>query len=300
MIIPPLRLVLSGGGVKVTALVGVLHGLHERGLLKNLKEVCGISAGAWLGLFLAARVPMDTLEKIVMDLDFSVIRNLNADAFLGFPETFGLDDGTKFVKFLESVCRVVLKLDPATTFEDFAAAGNIGFRCWATDLTGQCGREFSLKATPNVKIIDALRASMALPMYFTPVSDPITGHVLSDGGIMGNLGMYHLTKEELEVSLGLGFCIDPANVGNNKTPAADSLLGFMYSITCCLAADRTTRMLQENKGRILLTPVDEYPSWNFEISREDRLMLIKKGKEAAHAWLENRPLRDLLKRRQSI
>ena len=37
--------------------------------------------------------------------------------------------------------------------------------------------------------------------------------------------------------------------------------------------------------------LDEYPSWNFEASRDDRQMLLEKGKEAARVWLKNDTLR---------
>lgn len=44
--IPPRHIVISGGGIKVVSIVGALKKLDEAGLLKNVKEVSGVSAGA--------------------------------------------------------------------------------------------------------------------------------------------------------------------------------------------------------------------------------------------------------------
>jgi predicted acylesterase/phospholipase RssA len=89
---------LSGGGIKVVALVGSIKVLHEKGLDKTVKEYCGVSAGAWMAFMLACKIPVEVLERLIMELDFGVIRNVSPDAILGFPETFGLDDGSKFIK----------------------------------------------------------------------------------------------------------------------------------------------------------------------------------------------------------
>lgn len=283
----PKHLVLSGGGVKVVSLVGALM-ILEGANLKQLKEVCGVSAGAFLAFMIATGYPLKKIETLILDLDFSVIRSMSPEAFLGFPETFGIDDGSHLVKFLESIIKVALKLDPGMTFEDLHRVGKYRFRCWATDLNTRTAREFSVAKTPTVKIVDALRASMSLPLYFTPVADPITGHLLSDGGIQGNLPLHHLTDDECQDALSLGFC--SAVEHTNHGPPQD-LMGFMNSILACLTYRRNDTILANWAHRIMRIPVDDYPSWNFEASRDDRQMLLEKGKEAARIWLKSNSLR---------
>ena len=284
----PKHLVLSGGGVKVVSLVGALMILDESNL-KQVKEVCGVSAGAFLAFMMATGYPLKKIEALILDLDFSVIRSMTPEAFIGFPETFGIDDGSHLVKFLESIIKVALKLDPAMTFEDLQRVGKYRFRCWATDLNTRTAREFSAAKTPTVKIVDALRASMSLPLYFTPVVDPITGHLLSDGGIQGNLPLHHLTDDECQESLALGFC-SIAHVSNTYEAPQD-LMGFMNSIFACLTHGRNVEMVERWSHKIMRIPVDDYPSWNFEASRDDRQMLLEKGKEAARIWLNSESLR---------
>lgn len=275
------RLVFSGGGIKVVSILGSLQVLEEKGHLKRLKEVCGVSAGAWLAFMVASGYPIVKIHELILSLDFSVIRNMSAEALIGFPETFGIDDGTSLVKFLESLTKVALKLDPSVTFGDFK--GLYTFRCWATDLTTRTIREFSALKTPSVKIIDALRASMSLPLYYTPVRDTLTGNILSDGGIQGNLPLHALTEDECGESLSIGFS-SPGDVSAEK-PVGD-LMGFVNAIFACLTHGRNDGKLAKWAHRIIRIPVDDYPSWNFEASRTDREMLSGKGKAAATEWLK--------------
>jgi len=286
--IPPRRIVLSGGGIKVISLVGVLKVLHGAGKLKKVREICGVSAGAWLGFMVASGCPIAKIEGLVLDIDFSVIRNLTPEALLGFPETFGLDDGSKLAKFLESITRVVLKLDPEITFEGLAALpASLPFRCWATDLNTQSIREFSAIKTPTVKILDALRASMCIPLYFVPIKDPMNQHVLIDGGIQGNLPLNHLTEDECHESLSLGFSSGNLDGVVHVTDAPQDLMGFMNAILNSLSKGKYDAILTKWDHTILRVPVDDFPSWNFEADRKDRQMLLTKGVLAATDWVKN-------------
>jgi predicted acylesterase/phospholipase RssA len=294
--IPPRRLVFSGGGIKVVSIVGSLKVLEEGGLLKNVNEVSGVSAGAWLGFMFSCGLTLETIEKLVLDLDFSIIRNVTADAFLGFPETFGLDDGTYLRKFLESIMRIAMKMDPHSTF-DSIKSNRIRFRCWATDLNTLNIREFSSIKTPTVKIVDALYASMAIPFYFTPGKDSITGHLLSDGGIQGSLPLHHLTDDECSDCLAIGFCKN----SSAKEEEPQDLMAFISSIFSSILHINNQAVIKKWSHKILRIPVDEFPSWNFEVSREDRIILIKKGIEATKKWILNaRNSLKLILRRHSV
>lgn len=280
--IPPRHLVISGGGIKVISIVGALRILEEKGLLKHVRVVSGVSAGAWLAFMVAAGLTMKFIEKLVVDLDFGIVRNLSPDAIVGFPETFGLDDGSNLKKFLESIMKIVMKIDPAITF--LGLCKKIHFKCWATDLNTRSIREFSVEKTPNVRIIDALHASMAIPLYFTPVPDPEHGHLLSDGGIQGALPIHHLTEEECQECLCIGFCKDKPFPEEGEVPS--DLMSFMGSIFSCLTHSRNESVINKWSHKIMRIPVDGVQSWNFEISRDERKELVEKGKISMSTWLE--------------
>lgn len=280
--IPPRHIVISGGGIKVISIVGALRTLEEKGMLKNVKVVSGVSAGAWLAFMIATGLTIKFIEKLVVDLEFGIVRNISPDAIVEFPETFGLDDGSNLKKFLESIMRIVIKIDPMITFAGLSK--KIQFKCWATDLNTHSIREFSLEKTPNVRIIDALHASMAIPLYFTPVPDPETGHLLSDGGIQGSLPIHHLSETECEECLAIGFSRDKPFPLEGEVPT--DLMSFMGSIFSCLTHSRNESVIRKWEHKIMRIPVNGVQSWNFEISRDERLLLVKNGKESMSLWLE--------------
>lgn len=295
--IPPRYIVLSGGGIKVISIVGTLKALEEKGQLKNIKEISGVSAGAWLAFMLSAGLSIQVMEELISGLDFGIIRNLKPETFIGFPEIFGLDDGSSLVKFLESLFRVVLKIDPFITFAEFneLKLSNIGFRCWATDLKEYTTCEFSLKETPNVKILDALRASMSLPLYFTPVLHPITGHMLSDGGIQGNLPLHLLSENEHAYCIGIGFV---SSRGEKKNPV--DIMNFMSAIFSCLIHSRHENILKKLESKIIRIPLHNTASWDFEVSRERRVELIKCGYHAGVSWFTHKTTKPMRIRRHSL
>jgi hypothetical protein len=293
--IPPRHLVLSGGGIKVVSIVGALRVLEEKGLLRNIKSVSGVSAGAWLAFMISAGLTIKVIEKMVLELEFGVIRNISPYAFIGFPETYGIDDGSNLRKFLESILKIVLKIEPNSTFSCFAS-NKIQFRCWASDINTRTSREFSLEKTPSVKIIDALHASMAIPLYFTPVIDPVTGHLLSDGGIQGTLPIHNLTDIECEQCIAIGFCRGKPFPEDGVVP--DDLMGFIQSVFASLML-RNKIVVNKWEHKIIRIPVDEFPSWNFEASREERLELVKKGSNAMKEWIHSKGGSRMIKRRVS-
>ena len=80
--IPPRYIILSGGGIKVISIVGALKALEEKGQLKNVKEISGVSAGAWLAFMISAGLPILIMEELISGLDFSIIRNLKPELLL--------------------------------------------------------------------------------------------------------------------------------------------------------------------------------------------------------------------------
>jgi len=291
--IPPRELVLSGGGMKVVSMVGALRVLEDKGLLKSVRRVSGVSAGAWVGFMMSCGFSIKKMEQLILELDFGVIRNISPESFLGFPETYGIDDGSKLMKFLESVLRNAIKVEPHTTFANLSK-NNIHFRCWATDLVTYLPREFSLKETPNVRIVDALHASMSIPFYYTPVIDQVTGHYLSDGGIQGALPMYNLTDEECKYALGIGF----SNILSDKNP--EDVIDFMSRVFSSIVIAQNNYIMKKWQHNIIKIPVNEITSLDFEISREGRVKLLKRGFDSALSWLEGKSLRKIIRRHSLV
>jgi hypothetical protein len=113
--------------------------------------------------------------------------------------------------------------------------------------------------------------------------------MLTDGGIQGNIPLQYLTPDECNESLSIGFSNEEST--NEKNP--EDLMGFLKSIMGCVLHQANEEMLKVWNHKIIRIPVDNYPSWNFEASREDRNMLLTKGITATESWLSNPPMSNM-------
>lgn len=156
--IPVIGVALGSGSARGWAHLGVLRTLEQSGLRPDL--VCGTSIGALVGgaHVLGAR---QQLEQWVLGLS-----RREVVSFMDFSLGGGLLKGEKLVNFLRAHTddRAIETLD--TPFAAVATALHTGAEVWLR----------------RGSVVDAVRASIALPGLFTPVWHD--GRLLVDGGLV--------------------------------------------------------------------------------------------------------------------
>jgi len=278
-IIKPKRLCLSGGGIRTVSYIGALQVLETKGLLEELEEFLGVSAGAFIAFLLVIGYSLTELEKIMCTIDFGEIRSIDDPAnFLFYADNFGLDDGAGLITLIESLLKKKgLPID--LTFSALSSKKRL--RIFATDLNELKKREFSAKLTPNVRIIDALRASMALPLYFTPIKDPITGNLLADGALIANYPIIHLNSFESRDTIGLTF-----DDHKNNHSEITSLMIYFHQIMSCYWVNKNNAIYSHYAKNTIIIPCAAFPSLNFELTEKDKKFLYDSGANAAKQYLE--------------
>ena len=161
-----LGVALGGGGMKGWAHVGVLRVLGDIGLTPDV--VAGTSAGALIGAFWAAGMPVDEMMRVMRE---QKTRSLFSWRFDG--QGLFSTDGMR--AYLD-------RHFGERTFADLERP----FFVVATDL--ERGREVVLR---EGRIVDALLASTAMPGIFAPVEHK--GMLLVDGGVVNNVPVSVLT-----------------------------------------------------------------------------------------------------------
>lgn len=158
---PVVGLALGSGSARGWAHIGVIRALAESGVQPDI--VCGTSIGALVGAAYASG-DLDRLEAWVRGLTVHEVVS-----YFDFSLGGGLIKGTKLIDFFRGHTqdRDVTALSPR-----FAAV--------ATDLAS--GREIWLR---EGNMLDAVRASIALPGLFTPARRD--GRWLVDGGLVNPL-----------------------------------------------------------------------------------------------------------------
>jgi NTE family protein len=169
----PFTLVLSGGGLKGLAHIGVLRALEERGLVPSL--VVGSSIGSLIGAAWAAGVPvsqMDARARLVKRRDvFQVARADVAFRRLLAPSLYRREP-------LEAL---IASLVGNVTFGDLSRRLLIN----TVDLHSGMQVMWGLPGLRSVRVADAVAASCALPGIFPPRE--IDGRAYVDGAIIENL-----------------------------------------------------------------------------------------------------------------
>jgi NTE family protein len=152
-------IVLSGGGTRGIAHIGVLRALGERGIFPDC--IAGASAGAIVGaLYAAGYAPPEMLEFFIKKNPFRLSK-------VAFSKP-GIIDTAKVVSDFEEYF-------PENSFEALGRE----LRIVATDLTRGEPVEFDSGA-----LIPAVLASSSVPLLFTPLE--IGDQVFADGGIVSN------------------------------------------------------------------------------------------------------------------
>ncbi|MFA4906653.1 MAG: patatin-like phospholipase family protein [archaeon] len=153
-------LALSGGAAKGLAHIGVIKALEESGI--KVDYIAGSSMGALVGAAYASGIPIDTLEKIAINTDWMTAAKLFMPGF----STAGLVDGKRVKEFLYT-------LYGDKKIEDLP----IPFAATAADIS--TGKLYIIN---KGSLLEAVRASISIPIVFTPVKH--NDIFLVDGGLV--------------------------------------------------------------------------------------------------------------------
>ena len=273
---------MSGGGMKGLAHIGALEVLQERGHLRAVKEYVGISVGSLIAYMLCVGCTLGEIRLTAQLLDLGTIRDLDPETIVSFPETFGFDTGANVDKLLTAILRAK-QLPADITFEGLAKrrAGPT-LRVFATDLNTCMPVELSARATPTMEVRLAVRASMTIPIYFTPVRNPADGHLLVDGGVVTHTPFKLLTEEERAATLSIAFA-------DNHKPKEriDTLLEMLLQIYHSVEYYGTRQL--DSTGwvdRILYLPCGAAGTMDFEKGPEEKAALMEIGRKATEKYLE--------------
>lgn len=226
---PTLGVVLSGGGAKGIAHVGVLKAMEEAGLSPDY--IAGTSMGSVVGGLYAIGYSADEIEKIILDIDWNqLLANRVPLDYISFEEKeyygryllefpvdglklklpSGLIEGHILSELLHYYTWTSI---PYSSFDEFP----IVYRCVATDV--RSGDPVVFKDGP---LQTAIRASMALPTAFTAVN--LDSTLVVDGGVVNNFPVDIMRELGADYVVG----VDVSYVSDAPVPA--SMVGILMNL----------------------------------------------------------------------
>jgi len=195
-------LVLSGGGARGIAHIGVIEELEKNGF--NISSIAGTSMGALVGGMYALG-KLEVYKDWLCALDKVKMFRLVDFTFMGQ----GLVKGDRLFNTLREL------IDDGN-IEDLP----IPFAAVASDILNKKEVVFT-----SGSVLDAIRASIAIPTILAPVRTK--DGLLVDGGVVNNLPIDHVKRTPgdilVVVNVNAAIPADKPAVQENETPARPSL-----------------------------------------------------------------------------
>ena len=278
---PKIGLVLSGGGAKGFAHIGVLKVLEEAGV--KIDYIGGTSMGAVIGGLYASGYNATQIDSIFQATNFNELINdfiprssknfyerRNDELYalvlpfnkmkIGIPEA--LSKGMYNYNLLSRITRNVRHI------KDFNKLP-IPFLCIGTNI--ETGEEVLLN---KGNLAQAMIASSAFPSLFSPVE--IDGKILVDGGVVNNYPIEEVRKLGADIIIG----VDVQNDLLDRTQLKDATK-ILVQITNLQSIERMKRNVT-NTDIYIKPDVTQYGVISFDKGNE----IIRKGEEATFAVYE--------------
>ena len=268
---PKVGLVLSGGGAKGIAHIGILKAIDSAGL--KIDYVTGTSMGSIIGGLYSVGYSGNEIERVTKKLNwdellsgkpiYKYVSIDEKDEYGQYSAEIGVKDGkAKTATGLIDSQELWLVLNrmflPVYNIKDFSKF-NIPFQCIATDLSN--GKDVVLSKGDIVK---AVRSSMAIPSVFTAVDHDKTK--LVDGGIVRNFPVKDVKKMGADIVIGVNLF-----TGLPDIEKLDNVLDVFYQITQYRDADD---LVEEKKlCNLVIEPhLEKYSAGSFDAT--DSIMHI--------------------------
>jgi NTE family protein len=271
-------LVLSGGGAKGFAHIGVLKVLEEAGV--RVDYIAGTSMGAIVGSMYASGYNAKEIDSLMRTFDFEVLLQdeiprkskpfYEKERGEKYALTFPLQKGKIGIPKAFSKGQNILNLTTdllqhVDTIKDFNKLP-IPFLCIATNL--ETGEQELLNSGFLPK---AVQASSAFPTLLEPVE--IHDKVLVDGGIVNNFPVFEVKKMGADIIIGIDLKSD-----FDKEDELNSALEILNQII-------NFQMYKDHDKRVEMTDVYMHPNMNsYKVTSFDKLEeIVKIGEEIARS-----------------
>jgi len=260
---PKIGLVLSGGGAKGLAHIGVIKVLEEAGIRPDI--ITGTSMGGIIGALYAAGYTVEELSEINKNADWN---NLLTDKEILQKVSMEEKKETQKYIFVIPITDNKIRLPagmiegqhleayfselfwPLTIEQDFDSLP-IPFHCMSVDIIS--GKVIEHRSG---NLVEAVRASMAIPTVFTPVD--MDSMLLVDGGVARNFPVQEAIDMGADIIIGVyvGFPEEITKAKLNSVPA-------ILSRSIALAGIVDAREQNEKVNILIVPELYDYGSSDF-------------------------------------
>lgn len=303
------NLVFEGGGIRGIAFGGALKFMEEHNLTKQIKRIAGSSAGSIVAGAVAVGYTGEEIIELLKVTDFETFKDGGMFALKRLFWDYGYYKGDIFKQWYGKVIQKKTG-NPNTTFKQVYE--NFGKELV---ITGSCLNKststyFHYTNYPDMKIVDAVRISMSIPMVFQAVE--LDGDIYVDGGLFNNypiwifdtpdMGNYgQLTDADIAKSKTLGFKLATDTEREDYRMYYDNnKINSIYDYLKCLINGMSIEIERSHihKGyweKTIAINTFNVSSLDFAVDKKTKMQLVKHGYEATkyyfYCQVNNIPIR---------
>jgi predicted acylesterase/phospholipase RssA len=272
------RLILNGGGIQAISYIGSLKIVEENQELIDIEEFVGVSAGSICCLGLVLGYTSEEMKDIIENLELINERDIS---ILSLFEKFGINNGESIKKSIETLLKNKGYNSSITLSELYKSTGK-NFIIVVTNLSKYRAEYLNHETEPELKVIDAIRMSISIPLYFQSVE--YKGDYYVDGALSDNFAIKPINACECLVLKILTTPELGETYRRDRIKKIDDFQSYMCSIfkmTINMSDSiiiKNHEQISGNKEQIVLIETTEtVDTLDFELTTENKKKLYKIG-----------------------
>lgn len=283
-------LAYSGGGIKAIGFAGVEKSFEEEGINKQIKGIIGTSGGAIFAALRAVGYTVDDAKDIFMKTEFNKFEDSPWSVFgegYRLCSSYGFYLGNYAENWIED--KIQAKTGKSgTTFRDIFEKCQLELVITGCSFTKKVEVYFSYLTTPDMRVSQAVRVSMSIPIAYVPVK--INNELMIDGGTLNNYPIDYFAKRGfLDQTVGvllLGGGLIPGGrmfYGNDKVDNLKEY--FLHLIDLLTLQNERSHITPEYWNRTISIDTKDISTLDFNLTPEQKEMLFNQGYEAGKQFI---------------
>ena len=273
-------LVISGGGIKGLAALGLLQAVYDS-KHSEFHTFIGTSIGAIISYLLC--IGFTPTEMLVSLSQSDLLNNLSAFNIANITTGSGVAKWSYIHEFLEKL--TIEKIGYLPTLHKLYLIFKKKLICCTFNNTKKQAEKLDYITYPDLPCLTALRMSSNLPLIFDKFK--YMNNFYLDGGLLNNLPI-HLINKDNTLAINL-------TEKTLKTSTSFHLLYYIYEILCISIREnnKLKRANVPNNCHIIDLEIDKN-LFQFNLSQHEQLNLFSYGYQTYKLDLTNRMIRDIV------
>jgi predicted patatin/cPLA2 family phospholipase len=270
------NLVLSGGGFRGYATMGVYKALSDLDLVSEIERFAGNSIGTAISLLLVLKYTNDEILDLINSFEYSKIQDFSMTKFL---DVWGVDSGKKLEAFTKAIIKNKLN-NPDATMMDLYKWNPVEYTVSVTHLNTYQAIYYNWMNTPDEPVWRAVMKSGAVPGFFAPYRED--GNVYVDGGLTDNFPIQLYPDVEETVGVLLEAC---HNDFREIVYPEDFVI---HTMTCLVMGFSSFKVNICKKSIVLHLLLHDIPLLDPRMTVEDKMKIYQHGYDSTIEYFKLR------------